>query len=115
MSAPVPPQAVPQDGPVSPDGQTPLQAPVMPWNPFMPMPTDDEPLIASMRRRKLGKLIDTAKFESFPPEWQETAKLEYTRMRTVEAMAAQAAAQSQSSQASQPKQAAAQPQAPGAA
>lgn len=92
-----------------------LQPPPSPWTPFAPMPTDDEPLIASMRRRKLGKLIDTAKFESFPPEWQDCAKQEYMRMRTVESEAAQAAAEANSSQASQPRQAAAQPQSPGAA
>jgi hypothetical protein len=33
-----------------------------------------------MRARKLGNLIDTAKFESWPPEWQSTATTEYSRM-----------------------------------
>ncbi len=109
-NAPVPVPAAP---PVGPDGQ-PMRPPQMPWTPFQPMPTDDEPMIAKMRRTKLARLIDTAKFESFPPEWQEVAKMEYVRMRTVEAQAAQMAAQAQSSQASQPKQAGAAPQAPGA-
>ncbi len=77
-----------------PDGQ-PMQAPPMPWTPFAPLPTDDEPLIAAMRRRKLGKLIDSAKFEGMDPQWRQVALLEYQRMRQVEAIAAQAQAAAQ--------------------
>lgn len=57
------------------------QAPAAPWSPFMPLPTDDEPLIAQFRQRRLAKLIDSAKFGAQPPEWQQVAIDEYTRMR----------------------------------
>ncbi len=70
----------------------PPQPPPMPWTPFQPLPTDDEPQIAAMRRRKLQKLIDGAKFEGMDPTWQQVALTEYARMRQVEAQAAQAAA-----------------------
>ena len=91
-----------------------MMPPPMPWTPFQPLPTDDEPLIAKMRRTKLARLIDTAKFSAAPPEWQQVAIMEYQRMRQVEAQAALQAAQAQSSQASQPKQSGAAPQNPGA-
>ena len=94
--------------------QAPMPPPVMPWTPFDQLPTDTEPQIAAMRRKRLSKLIDTAKFSAMPKEWQQTAIMEYERMRQIEAQAAQANAQAQSSQASQPKQAGAAPQAPGA-
>lgn len=95
MTTPIQPE--PQQ-PAQPAG--PPQPPPMPWTPFAPLPTDDEPQIAAMRRRKLEKLIDSAKFEGMPPEWQQVALLEYQRMREVEASAAQAAAL----QANPPKQ-----------
>ena len=71
--------------PMIPPQQPPalLQPPVMPWTPFTPMPTDEDPLLADMRRRKLAKLIDGAKFEGMPPEWQQVAILEYQRMQQV--------------------------------
>ena len=85
--------------PLQPEPQAPAagppQPPPMPWTPFAPLPTDDEPATAALRRRRLAKLIDSAKFESFPPEWQQVAILEYQRMRTIEAQAAQAAAVAQ--------------------
>ena len=64
-----------------------LQPPVMPWTPFTPLPTDEDPLLADMRRRKLAKLIDSAKFEGMPPEWQQVAIVEYQRMQQVVAAA----------------------------
>lgn len=83
--------------PIQPDPQqaVPPQPPPMPWTPFAPMPTDDEPLIAAMRRRKLEKLIDGAKFEGMDPTWQQVAFTEYQRMRQVESAAAMAVAQPQ--------------------
>lgn len=75
-----------------------LQPPPMPWQPFQPLPTDDEPQIATMRRRRLGRLIDSAKFEGMDPAWRQTAVLEYQRMRHVEASAQQAQAQAQQPQ-----------------
>jgi hypothetical protein len=47
------------------------------------MPTDEDPLLADMRRRKLAKLIDSAKFEGMPPEWQQVAIAEYQRMQQI--------------------------------
>jgi hypothetical protein len=47
------------------------------------MPTDEDPQLADMRRRKLAKLIDGAKFEGMPPEWQQVAIIEYQRMQQV--------------------------------
>jgi hypothetical protein len=81
----------------------PPQPPPMPWTPFTPLPTDDEPQIAAMRRRRLEKLIDGAKFEGMDPTWQQVALTEYARMRQVEAAAAQAAAQAQLPASKQPK------------
>lgn len=81
----------------------PPQPPPMPWTPFAPMPTDDEPQIAAIRQRRLARLIDSAKFESFPPEWQQVAIAEYTRMRTIVSQAAQQAAMAAQPQKSQPK------------
>jgi len=57
------------------------QAPPAPWSPFAPLPTDDEPLIAQFRQRRLAKLIDSAKFGQFDPSWQQIALDEYARMR----------------------------------
>lgn len=96
MTAPLPPQP-PQAG----APPTPMQPPVQPWTPFTRLPTDTEPDIAKARRIRLARMIDSAKFESFPPEWQQVAVMEYEAMRTIESQAAAAAAQ------------AAQPQKPG--
>lgn len=57
--------------------------PTMPWTPFTPLPTDSEPLIATMRMRRLSRMIDEAKFESYPPQWQGVAITEYQRMAQV--------------------------------
>lgn len=89
QTAGVPPAAV---EPV----QTAMLPPKMPWTAFAPMPTDDEPVIAGLRKRRLGKLIDSAKFEGMPKEWQATAIAEYQRMRQVESDAAMAVQQAQS-------------------
>jgi hypothetical protein len=90
--------------------QTALVPPKMPWTPFTPMPTDTEPLIAALRRRRLSNLIDSAKFEGMPPEWQQVAIAEYERMREVESQVAQ-----QQAAAQQPQKPKDQPQpAPGA-
>lgn len=82
MTAPVQPQ---QGAPAipAPPPPTAMRPPVMPWTPFTPMPTDSEPLIAAMRQRRLGKLIDSAKFEAMPKEWQQVAILEYQRMQQI--------------------------------
>lgn len=63
--------------------QTALTPPQMPWTPFAPLPTDSEPPIASMRMRRLSRLIDSAKFSAFPTEWQGVGITEYQRMAQV--------------------------------
>lgn len=63
--------------------QTALVPPQSPWTPFVPLPTDEEPRNAEMRLRRLGKLIDTAKFEGYDPLWQQVAIQEYLRMKQV--------------------------------
>lgn len=90
--------------------QTALVPPQMPWTPFTPMPTDEIPEIAAMRARKLARLIDSAKFESFPGEWQQTAFAEFARMQQIGAQVAQAqlaAQQPQKPAQPQPKEQAA--------
>lgn len=82
MSAPIQPEPVPQ----------PMQPPVMPWTPFKRLPTDTEPENAKARRMRLARLIDSSRFESYSPEWQQVALMEYEAMRTIESQAAQAAA-----------------------
>lgn len=86
-----------------PEQAAPMQPPVMPFTPFTPMPTDTEPLIAALRRRRLARLIDSAKFEGMDPTWQQVAIAEYERMREVESQAAQAQAMAGKPQQPQPK------------
>lgn len=104
MTLPMQPEA-----PVQPAG--PPQPPKPPWTPFQPLPTDEEAPIAAMRKRRLARLIDSAKFESFPPEWRQVAILEYERMKGIEAQAMQAAQMA----AAGPKAQQAPPQLPGGA
>jgi hypothetical protein len=73
----------PIPGAPQPSAPTAMQKPVPPWTPWTPMPTDELPLIAQMRSRKLANLIDEAKFESYPGEWQQTAFDEFQRMQQV--------------------------------
>ncbi len=64
--------------------QTALKPPVMPPTAFTPpLPTDELPEIAAMRSRKLARMIDSAKFESFSGEWQDSAFREFDRMQKV--------------------------------
>lgn len=58
------------------------------WSPFADRATDQDPAVAGMRKRRLGKLIDTARFESFPAEWRQDAIEAYQRADKVLAMAA---------------------------
>ncbi len=63
--------------------QTAMTPPVAPWTPFGRLPTDMQPGIATMRMRRLGNMIDSAKFESFVPEWQAVGVAEYQAMEQV--------------------------------
>lgn len=62
------------------------QAPA-PWSPFMPLPMDDEPLIAQLRMRRLSKLMAKTSFSSQHPLWQQLVIDEYNRMRQAVAAA----------------------------
>jgi hypothetical protein len=73
----------------------PLQPPVMPWTPFAPLPMDDEPSVALVRRRRLGHLMATTEFSAQPLEWREVVQQAYTTAR-------QAVAASQGAQAALP-------------
>lgn len=93
--------------PIPPEPQQPMQPPVMPFTPFQRLPTDTEPLNAAMRRRRLGNLINSAKFEALmaqDPTWAQTALVEYEEMRAIEASAQQAAAAAAQPQKAQPQQ-----------
>lgn len=63
--------------------RTAMLPPKMPWTPFGRLPTDNEPAIATLRTRKLSRLINSAKFESWPVEWQGVAISEYQAMAQV--------------------------------
>ncbi len=86
--------------PVPPQPQAPPVPPV--WSPFAPLPTDSEPEVADMRRRRIRKLIDSAKFAAADPLWQQEALQAYTVARNAAAQMAQP----------QPGQAPQQPQQP---
>ncbi len=75
-----------------------------PWQPFDISPTDDEPQIATLRRIRIGKLIDEARFQAFPPAWRDTAIQSYQLARGAEAAAAQAAALAAHPMPAQPPQ-----------
>lgn len=88
-----PPAPPPQAGqPPQPPPQ-----PVPSWNPFAPLPMDDEPQNATVRQRRLAKLMATARFATFAnvPGWQGLVTAEYSRMRNAVAQAQQAMQQAQ--------------------
>jgi hypothetical protein len=92
-------QAQAMGQPVPPQPQMPPVPPV--WSPFAPLPTDTEPEVADLRRRRLRKLIDSAKFAAAPPLWQGEAIQAYNVARQAAAQAAQMA-QPQPAQGKQP-------------
>ncbi len=67
MTAPMMPQAQPQQPQLLPEPQA-------PWTPFAPMPMDDEPAVAAIRKRRIADLMATVRFTAQPKEWQEIAK-----------------------------------------
>lgn len=71
--------------------------PPQPWSPFAPKPNDDEPDVASMWARRLSEVISSAKFDAFPPLWQQVlvAKYQAARGAIQQAQMAQAQAQQQ--------------------
>jgi hypothetical protein len=58
-----------------------------PWTPFAPLACDDEPMTAQTRQRRIKKLMEGVRFGAQPPEWQQVAVEEYTRMRQAVAAA----------------------------
>lgn len=62
-------------------------APQMPWTPFPPKPNDTEPAIAKLWMRRLSRLMSTAKYFSFPPEWRQVVELKYGEARQIVAAA----------------------------
>ena len=85
MTAPMMPQQPPQ----------PLQPPTPPWTPFAALPMDSEPEIAKVRKRRLSRLMATARFSSQPKEWQAVVVQAYLEARQALAAAAQAQTQAQ--------------------
>lgn len=64
-----------------------IPPPVPPWHPFVQvMPNDNEPEIATLRKRRLSKLISTSRFGAQPPQWQQPVKDEYMLMRQASAV-----------------------------
>ena len=94
-------QAQAMNQPVPPQPQMPPVPPV--WSPFAPLPTDTEPEVADLRRRRLRKLIDSAKFAAADPLWQQEALQAYTVARQAAAVMAQPQPGQAQPQASQPQ------------
>lgn len=86
-------QPQPQEGQPAPPAPQP-QSPA-PWTPFKPLGPDDEPHCATIRMRRLRRLINTVRFGAQPERWQKTALDEYTRMRKAVADSAGSAAKAE--------------------
>lgn len=77
---------------INPLPAMPPQAPQMPpptppWHPFRDQrANDNEPEIATLRKRRLSKLMSTARFTAQPPQWQQPAATEYMAMRQASAV-----------------------------
>lgn len=78
------PQPPPPVQPMDPMTGQPMAPP---WTPFGPLPCDDEPMTAQTRQRRIKKLMEGVRFDAQPPEWQQVAIAEYTRMRQAVAAA----------------------------
>ncbi len=78
------------NAPVPPQPQMPPQAPppTPPWTPFAALAMDDEPLIASLRQKRLAKLMAQVRFTAQPIEWQSTVTQAYTTARQAVSQAA---------------------------
>lgn len=94
--APTPVATAPSAPPPQPPQQVPPPPPI--WGPFQAIATDDEPIVAQLRLRRLRKLLVTTRFRALPPRWRQEAEQEYLRMRQAVAIAGQAAAQAGNAQ-----------------
>jgi hypothetical protein len=105
-------QAQASPAPSTVPGQPAAPAPAGPplWTPFAPLAPDDEPQVATIRLRRLRRLIGTVRFGAQPKEWQKVALDEYSRMRKAVADAAGAAQQAEVQKAVAIEQARAQGQ-----
>jgi len=65
------------------------------WTPFKPLAPDDEPQVATIRLRRLRRLLGTVRFTAQPERWQKVALDEYSRMRKSVADAAGSAAKAE--------------------
>lgn len=81
----------------------PMPPPTPPWTPFATLPMDSEPDIAKVRKRRLARLMATARFAAQPKEWQAVVVQAYMEARQAMAAAAQAATQAQGVSGTQPK------------
>lgn len=93
MTAPMQPQ----------QPQQPLPLPKMPWTPFATLPMDTEPEIATIRARRLNRLMASVRFAAQSKEWQAVVVQAYQEARQAVAAAAQAQTQAQGVSGTQPK------------
>lgn len=64
-----------------------IQPPQPPPHPFSePLPNDDEPEIAAIRKRQLSLLMSGTRFAAQPSEWRQPVYQEYQRMRQASAI-----------------------------
>ena len=76
-----------------------MPPPQSPWTPFVfTLPNDTEPEIAALRKRRLSRLMSSARFAAQPMEWQEPAREEYVKMRQASAVGFPSAAAAQQAQ-----------------
>jgi hypothetical protein len=80
-----------------------------PFLPFTPRPNDTEPELSQIWARKLSKVMSSAKYTAFGPEWQNVLDEQYTRTRQAAAVASGA---QPTAPAGKPKQQATQPGGP---
>lgn len=110
MTAPPMPQGAPQGPPMAPGAVQPPQPPAPftdppPFLPFSPRPNDTEPELSTIWTRKLSRLIATAKYTAFGPEWRSVLDDQYIRCRQASATASAGAGQGapkEKQQATQP-------------
>jgi hypothetical protein len=71
----------------------------MPWTPFaFVLPNDTEPEIAQIRKRRLSRVMSTARFAAQPPQWQQPVLDEYSKMRQAAAIGFPSATAAQQAQ-----------------
>lgn len=79
-----------------------------PFLPFTPRPNDTEPELSQIWARKLSRIMSSAKYDAFGPEWKNVLDEQYNRCRQAAAVASGA----QPPGDGKPKQQATQPGGP---